>query len=193
MGFIQQIIGVKTVKHNFIVAFDVDDTVLDLVPVWLDYHNYVNGDSVKVSDIKSWDIASYTNLRNTPKRFYDLLNSSMYENIMPIPGAIAGIELIRKVARTIFVTSNFGDIGKAKFDRLNSLGLDVSRKDFFEASDKSLIVSDFLLDDNYDNVMSAYGMGILFTREWNKKDVYNPRVNNWDDAVSFILKEIEAL
>lgn len=182
MGFMPQI---RTNKDT-IFAVDVDDVCLNLVSSWLEKYNRFCNDSVKKEDIKSWDIASYVK-KCTPEVFYSMLDSGLYSRMSSLDGALQGVNFLRERYRVIFVTSNFGDVGRAKFDRLNVLGFNINKRDFIEASDKSLIVCDYLLDDNVDNVVSAFGFGIIFTQPWNEN--WNNRSHNvlrvksWNELV----------
>lgn len=184
--FIQRTVRMSN-KYTYILGFDVDDLILDLVSPWLKKNNKVFNDNVTKDMIKTWNIASYTNSKNTPQNFYNLLDGSLYDDIEPVDGALDGINRARKLGRVIFITSNFADIGRPKFDALNRLGFNVDKKDYFECSDKSLIRYDVLFDDNTDNVENAYqNSGVLFTQPWNRLYPYSPRVNNWNDINRFL-------
>jgi 5'(3')-deoxyribonucleotidase len=52
-----------------------------------------------------------------------------------------------------------------------------------ECKDKSLIRTDYLLDDRFENVVSFHGFGILFNRPWNRgsKYFYSARLKDWND------------
>jgi 5'(3')-deoxyribonucleotidase len=116
------------------------------------------------------------------------LTPEIYESINTIPGALWGVNRLRvlkSLPRVIFVTSNFGNSAGAKFNTLNRLGFNVSKKDYLEVGDKSLVVCDYLVDDNYENVTSTYGTGILFNKPWNKMENYSPRVFDWADIVEY--------
>jgi 5'(3')-deoxyribonucleotidase len=176
---------------NIIIGVDVDDVLLKLVKKWLQVHNIKNNDDISEKDITSWDIASHTNLKNKPQDFYDLLTPDVYDDIEIVDNALRGVNFLRQFSRVIFITSNFGNIGAAKFEALNRNGFDVSKKDFFEAYDKSLIKCDVLFDDNYENVTNAFSKGVLFTQPWNKMNTYSPRCNDWVEIMRWSQKEFK--
>lgn len=169
-----------------IIAFDIDDVILNLVPHWIGKYNIDFNDNVKVDDILDWDISKYV---RCGKDIYNYLLPSLYENIPLVEGSILGVGEIRKLARVIFVTSNAGNCSGIKFHTLNKYGFDVNKKDYFECEDKSLIASDYLIDDNDSNVQNAYGQGILFTRPWNRSSLSTPRVGNWFEICRYMRKE----
>jgi len=177
--------------NNVIIGVDVDDLLLKLVKKWLEVHNKINNDNVNEQDVLSWDIATYTNLKNTPKDFYKILTPEIYEDIEMVDGALDGVNKLREIGRVIFITSNYGNIEGAKYDALNRHGFNVDKKDFFSAYDKSLIKNHVLFDDNYDNVVRAYNKGVLFTRPWNKPSVYTPRCDNWNEIIRWCEAEFK--
>jgi 5'(3')-deoxyribonucleotidase len=106
--------------------------------------------------------------------------------------ALWGVGELRKMGyRVICVTSNYGEVGDAKFYALERLGFNFPKEDFFEASDKSLIACDYLIDDNPTNVLKSYGEGVLFSQPWNKYEIYTPRMDDWKDVVRFFEKEMD--
>lgn len=175
--------------RNIVFGIDVDDTTINLVSPWIELHNILHHDNLKPSDVKSWDIASYTNLKN-PNDFYGLLTPQLYSSVGLIKGAKEGIETLRTLGRVVFITSNFGNVGTAKFYRMKELGIAVDKLDWIEASDKSLINVDFLVDDNIENVEDTMGFGILFTRPWNRFYNFQNRASTWKDVIKIIKEHI---
>ena len=53
--------------------------------------------------------------------------------------------------------------------------------DYIETRDKSLILADYLIDDNWDNLAFFRGRGILYTQPWNKDNKYPFRINSWNE------------
>jgi len=170
-----------------IIALDCDDVLLDLVPNWLKRYNKDFSDFVKVSEIKDWDISKYV---SCGEGIYKYLVPDLYRDISVVEGALLGINQLRNWARVIVVTSNMGDNSGVKFNKLNELGFEVDKKDYFECSDKSLVASDFLVDDNIDNIKHSYGKGVLFSQPWNRKSLHTPRCENWFEVVRFFRKEL---
>jgi len=167
---------------NPIIAYDADDVLLDTVTKWIRRYNHYYDDVLEKKDVLDWNIASYTKLRNEPEKFYHLLDTFLYKGVDAVEGALSGFQKSRKYGRVIVVTSNFGDVGRAKLDALNYLGFEISKKDFVECQDKSLICCDILFDDNIDNATSAYNdNGWLFSQPWNLKYDFPRRVSSWNE------------
>lgn len=171
-----------------IVLTDVDDTLVELVHPWLNKYNKIWNDNLTQDDIHSWNIGSYT---KAGKVFYDLLTSDLYDTIEAVEDSLYGIQYIRQnIGRVVFVTSGFGHNGKAKLEALNRLGFNVKPEDFIEATDKSLIRGDYLIDDNYDNCNNFLGVGLLLSRPWNKNNYYRYRVSSWNEIIKYFYEEV---
>lgn len=171
-----------------VIALDVDDVVLNLVDAWLHQYNCDHNDFLSESDIKTWDIGSYTKIGH---RMYDYLKDPLlYGKVFPVNNSWVGIQVLRNMGyRVIFVTSSTIEQSGVKYNLLYNGGFLNRREDYFEATDKSLIKCDYLVDDKVENVTNAYKTGVVYTREWNKTLRGHPRVNNWMEVVDFFSKQ----
>lgn len=173
------------------IIVDVDDVTVNLVSWWLECYNFDHKDNLKETDIKSWDIASYTKIG---KKMYDYLSDpSLYDGVTVVKDAPWGIRKLRQMGhRVVFVTASTPEQSGRKYKLLQEYDLIDSRKNYVEALDKNLIKADFIIDDSPDNIIQAVCQPIVFTREWNKYlgDIY-PRVNNWTEIVLYFTKEFK--
>lgn len=170
--------------RKLIIGVDVDDVTLELVSAWLQKYNVDHNDTLVESDIKSWDIGSYTKIGY---RMYDYLKDPhLYAKVRPVKNSFLGVQTLRNMDfRVIFITSSSIEQSGVKYNLLYNTGYLDRREDYFEATDKSLIKCDYLIDDNPENVINASGTGIVYTREWNKSLKGYIRVNNWTDITTY--------
>lgn len=136
-----------------VVFVDVDDTVADLVPVWVGeflrkYPECPNPCGERWVD---WDIAPMVS-PGYQDRFWEVLaNPELYDLVKPIPGALEGVEKIRSWnKRVVFVTSSVNGHAGAKLRWLVKHGfLDsiVRQRDYIETFDKSLLRGLLIIDD----------------------------------------------
>jgi len=168
-----------------IIGVDVDDVVADLVSsAWLKRSNRDNDENVTEADIKSWDISQY--VRCGVKIYEYLKDPSLYDEVTPVENSLWGVEKLRSMDyRIVYVTAFNANLSGRKYWWLKQYDFIDSPDDYIEARDKSLIATNFLLDDKPENVSTAFGEGIIFTREWNKSMNYFPRVDNWVDVVNY--------
>lgn len=173
--------------RKLIIGVDVDDVTLELVSAWLQRYNVDYNDTLVESDIKSWDIGSYTKIGH---RMYDYLKyPSLYDGVEPVHNSLFGVSTLRNMGyRVVFVTASSPEQSGRKYRWLLEKGYVHKRSDYYEALDKSLIATDYLIDDNPDNVVSAFGQGIVFTKPWNRLLINYPRVNNWTEIIDYFAK-----
>lgn len=173
-------------KNNKIIALDIDDVVLNLMPQWIKRYNLDYNDKLSTKDITDWS----THLFVKPecgKKIYDYIRKpEVFLESKPIEGALDGVKWLReKGFRVIFVTAS--NINGSKETWLKKNGFWETENDFYQAYDKSLIRANALLDDKIDNVVNfKHGQSYLFTQPWNKAFNYKNRINSWGD----FLKEI---
>lgn len=170
-----------------IIGCDVDDVVAMLVNRWLEIYNLEHDDNLWEDDIKTWNIGSHTKIGD---KMYDYLKySSLYDNVKPVQDSLFGINRLREFGyRVVFITASTPEQSGRKYQWLLEKKYITHRKDYYEALDKSLIATDYLIDDNPDNVVNAFGKGIVFTKPWNLLLVNYPRVNNWLEVIDYFLK-----
>lgn len=168
-------------KNNKIIALDVDDTILDLMGMWLNYYNLDYGDNLSPESITDWSIDLFVK-PECGKKIYDYIKEPyVFRASKPIDGALDGIKWLReKGFRVIYITASNPNGSKEKWLKEN--GFWETENDFYQAYDKSLIMANALLDDKFDNITNfKYGQGYLFSRPWNLKFDYKNRVNSWDE------------
>lgn len=67
----------------------------------------------------------------------------------------------------------------------------ISWKNIIFCGDKSVINTDYLIDDHPKNLDSCKGKAIMFTAGHNRNHTQYTRVNNWPEAVALMEKELD--
>jgi 5'(3')-deoxyribonucleotidase len=168
-------------KNNKIIALDIDDVILDLMPQWLSKYNDDYGDKLSPKDIADWSIDLFVK-PECGKKIYDYIKEPyVFLESKPIDGALAGVKWLKeKGFRVVFISASNPNGSKEKWLREN--GFWETENDFYQAYDKSLIMANALLDDKPQNIQDfKYGQGYLFSRPWNLKFDYKNRINSWDE------------
>ena len=169
-----------------IIGIDVDDLSLDLIPEWLKRCNQKYGTNYTPEQITQWEISELVSCGD--KIFEFLSDQDLYDNINPIEGALEGIAKLKGMGhRCVFVTAGNH---KGKYLRLKQLGFLDREEDYVEARDKSLILTDVLIDDRPFNLWQFKGKyTILFTRPaWGRDEDIKYQAKNWKEIVSIIKK-----
>ena len=161
-----------------VIAVDIDDVCLNLIENWIRRYNEDFDDNLKKEDIKDWSIHVFVK-KEAKDAIYEYVQSDeVFLEAEPVENSYKVITLLKKWSRVIYVTAN--DPMNCKFKWLLEHGFISSIKDFVVAYDKSLIKSDILIDDNFNNVKNRKG-GWLFEQPWNLKYKFENRVKSWTD------------
>jgi 5'-nucleotidase len=173
-----------------LIGIDIDDTIADLVPRWLDRYNQKYVDNLVPKDITDWDIARFTK-KECGKRIYDLLIKNLYDDVLPVFGAIKGIRNLREDGhKIIYITSFCPTTAGRKYDWLREYHLVENLHEYMECNNKPLVRVDVLIDDRLETIQRLYKSctGILYDKPWNHSISYNPRAKSWKDVVALIRK-----
>ena len=171
-------------RYKRTVAVDCDDVILNLIESWLSSYNRKFDDNLKEESITEWKISDFVK-PEAKSAIYDFVHKPrVFSKAKPVEGALEAVNYMREHnSRIIYVTAN--DPMNVKFGWLKDHGFIEDKDDLVVASDKSLIIADMIIDDNFDNVHYFNGLGMLFTKPWNKKytssDMRNNmvRINGW--------------
>lgn len=151
------------VGRRLTVAVDVDDVCARLGPAWVARYNERYGDSLTWEQVTDWDIRRFVKPA-CGARVYDLLTPDLYDTVEPDPVAKTLVEHIRAQGhRVVYVTSAMQRHAGRKLRWLREHGfLDDGGElslDYIEATDKSLIAADILIDDKPANVRAFVDAG----------------------------------
>jgi 5'(3')-deoxyribonucleotidase len=178
--------------RSLTIAVDVDETIADLLGPWLRRYNREFNDTVLPEDLTEWDLTKALK-PECGSKIYELLDASLYDEILPLPNARHAISVLRAIGhRCVFVTSCINNTADAKLHWLVRHGFLERRRfqpDYITASDKSLIRADVLLDDRAETVEKFPGMAWLISQPQNRTiKTTRPRLNSIAEAPAAISK-----
>jgi len=178
-----------------IIAIDVDDTVAELVPAWLNaYNDKYSGDG---PDLKYDEIAYWTAIPDKARcgaKVYNLLTSDLYNNVKPINGACQAVDKLVSAGHEIwFATTAMREHAgaKATWLRRHSFINDIYSPEtiapiYIETPDKTRLRADIIVDDKPETVERFPGYAILYDRPWNQECRTIRRAHNWEEVLKFI-------
>jgi 5'(3')-deoxyribonucleotidase len=171
-----------------IIGMDVDGVCADLLSVWLYRYNKDYSDGLKLSNILDWNLHQFVKPECGTRMYNYIEDPTIYDGVLPIEGAMRGVKFLRELGyRVVFVTSSTVGCSGRKYKWLKDFGFieEGNLKDYVEMVDKSLINSDYLVDDYTVNIESFKGIGVLFSQPYNKMSQIMPRVNNWRELTRY--------
>jgi 5'-nucleotidase len=178
-------------EKPMLIGIDIDDTVADLVPTWIKRYNQKYSDTLAVKEISDWDISKFVK-PECGKKIYDLLIKNLYDDVLPIFGAIKGIHALREQGHQIvYITSFCPTTAGRKYDWLKEYHLIENLREYMECNNKALVRIDILIDDRAETIqnLSKSTIGILYNRPWNVEAIsHNLRARSWKDVLSFVNK-----
>ncbi len=179
----------------FIVGIDIDDVVADLPAEWLRRYNRDWSDSLTRADITGWDIARLVKPECGERIFEYLYQPDLYDCVKPFPGALAGVEALRRGGcRAVFVTSANEAQSGPKLSWLDRHGFLTAKHrqspDYAAMHDKSLLRAHALVDDGPQNLERFAGYKVLFSSTHNQEETRFPRAADWDDVLWLVKREM---
>jgi 5'-nucleotidase len=179
---------------SLIIGIDIDDVICDLVLAWVKRYNEKYSDNLAVKEITDWDISKFVK-PECGKKIYDLLIKNLYDDVLPVFGAIRGIHTLRETGHKIIYITNFcpTTAGK-KYEWLSQYQLLDSEDIYMETTQKTRLCKAFridaLIDDKAETIQNLHKacVGILFDKPWNHSISYSPRAKSWKDVLEFIRK-----
>ena len=171
------------------VLIDVDDTVCDLLSVWLEVYNCDYSDNLTKNQMTDWDIQRFVKPEcgNKIFRYLDDPNLNLYYAIEPMSGALETINILRDEGYKVIFATRI-DPFQRKYKWLIEHGFLKNTKDYVVAEDKYLIKSDIMVDDRWSYIEDYKGFGILMDQPHNRKYSYPLRAYNWTDVYNFIIE-----
>lgn len=170
-----------------IIAVDMDDTMVGLLPAWVNHLNKAHGLNVKVEDILEWDMRKAFPTLLDKEIYGPLETEEFWESVVPLPYAQPYLYKLFEEGHTIrVVTASHpktvdAKLSKALYPYFNFIGY----KDVIICYDKSCIKADVLIDDGPHNLKDFDGLRFLIHAPHNinaDKSSYDYRVNNMKEV-----------
>lgn len=185
----------KNFSNTIIV--DVDGTVADLMPAWINRYNNDYQDSLVPDQLISWDVDGYVKPECGKKIFDYLSDKTLYDNVLPITGALTGINALRELGyRVVFGTACNMNMGGRKLQWLAdhhflTLLHGTLSYDYIEINDKSLLSgSAFAIIDDAPKNLRGFEQPILFRQPHNHAGNPNQPATfhaaDWPDVLRYL-------
>jgi len=172
-----------------LIAMDVDGVVAALDTNWMAWYNRIYNDNVQASDITDWDVHKFVKPECGHKIYEFLKNPSLYDDVLPYPGASSSIAILKSQGhRIVYATTSPIESFGRKFLWLKQYGFITDLKDYFETNDKSLVRADILVDDRPKNLETFVGKKVLYAQKWNATEKWNINylyAESWEDVIRY--------
>lgn len=171
-----------------LILCDVDSTIADLMPAWLDLYNKEYKDNLTKEDITIWGIHELVKPECGTKIYSYLQLDTLYDRVRPIDGALDAITCLRDNGHRV-VFASAGVYSLSKFHWLEAHGFQPGRyaENFIVIYDKGLLKGDLMIDDRDKNIESfGSPLSILFDQPWNRSFEWGRRAKTWSEVLELL-------
>lgn len=175
------------------VLVDMDDTIENLIPAWVDWLNKLYGTSVHSDEITDWAIHRFFPSLPEDAVYAPLYNDKFWGTVKPRQDAVHYLSKLMDMGFDMYIctTSNYQTI-KSKLEYIIDRYFPfISWQRIINTHNKQLLSADILVDDGVHNLVGGSYKKILMTMPHNKAyDTNNSdivRVSDWEEAFCKII------
>lgn len=147
-----------------IVLIDIDSTVADCLPYWLDEIHKEHGIKAEMEHVDKWDMAACPPLDQVgPQKVYGMLQRPGFNLNMPImPGAAEAIKKLIDLGDKVYlVTARKGAVCMAEtFDWIKKHLPFLKENQLIFCADKHLLKGDVMIEDKPEYILSCLEEGM---------------------------------
>lgn len=165
------------------IAIDMDEVMADSLPKLLTQFNEAFGQTITIEETHGKLLTDiFPDLKKDILTLYDKPDFFRDLNVMK-----DSQEVIKELSQyfEIYITTaamEFPTSFMAKYEWLREHFSFLSDLNFVFCGDKSILHSDYLIDDSARHFERFTGQGILFTAPHNMNETRYVRVNNWEEV-----------
>ncbi|MCB0640047.1 MAG: 5'(3')-deoxyribonucleotidase [Phaeodactylibacter sp.] len=171
------------------IAVDMDEVLADIVPKLLDLYEEYFGTRLEKEEYWGAKIYARPDAARIRERLFE---PGFFADLPVIEGAQEGIRFLQEHYEVYIVTaaSEFRNAMADKHDWLQTHFPSIHWKQMIFCGDKSVIGTDYMLDDHAFNLETFQGKGLLFTAYHNTEETRFPRLNNWKEVIAYFQNEL---
>ncbi|GHB81952.1 5' nucleotidase, NT5C type [Persicitalea jodogahamensis] len=171
------------------ITLDMDDVLADTHGKLIDYVLNEFDTHYLYEDFRKTPIKELLHPKQFKKMYTYIHQSGFFKDIPVMEGAQETVQELSQYYEIFVATAalEFPNSFREKYDWLQSNFPDIAWKNIVFCGDKSIISSDFLIDDHVKNMLSFTGKGILYSAPHNMEETAYPRVANWREIREMFL------
>jgi 5'-nucleotidase len=171
------------------IAIDMDNVIADVAKHYLDMYEKETG--IRIPDSALQGVSELEALPDKSAIVRYLHTPGFFRTVPLVPGAQEALKKLQEHFEVYIVSAamEFPLSLPEKKEWLTEYFPFISWKNIVFCGDKSIIGTDFMIDDHLKNLDYFKGKAFLFTAGHNIHVTKYPRLNNWKEAVEILLKE----
>lgn len=177
-------------KKKKSIGIDLDSTLNNLLPFWIDLYNEKYNDNLNPNSIIRWDTHEFVkpecglavyDLLDTPNLFYDL-------DVIPYAQEVT--QWLSERYDLYIVTAYHSKVCVDKTRWIEKYFPHINSRNIIFCNNKGMVCTDYLIDDAMHNIEAFKGIGLLLDKPYNQVcDKECTRVDNWLDVFDYFQVE----
>jgi 5'(3')-deoxyribonucleotidase len=171
------------------IAIDMDEVMADTMAHFLAKYNSNFGVGLKTEHFQGRHVFEVIEEAHRLEAREYFQQEAFFANIPVMPDSPEVIQALTERFE-VFITTAAMDVPNsftAKFEWLQRHFPFIPTSNIVFCGDKSIVLADYLIDDNLRQLTNFRGEGILFTAPHNVNETRFRRVNNWQDVRTLFL------
>lgn len=167
------------------IAIDMDNVIADVESHYIDWYERDYGVRINKNELTGVpELEAFPN-KSAVRRFLD--TPGFFRTVPVVHGAQEAVKELMKKFEIYIVSAamEFPNSLKEKYQWLEEHFPFISWKQIVFCGSKSVIDTDFMIDDHLKNLNYCKGRGILYSACHNRFVDYPTRVENWEEAISY--------
>ena len=170
------------------IALDMDEVIADVTPKFVEIYEEIFGRKLAKSEYYGKKIYEIEGAAEVRARLYE---KGFFRHLPIVEGSQEAVQELMK-HYDIYITTaaqEFRNSLEDKYDWLADHFPFIHWKQFVFCGDKSILGTDYMIDDHARNLRTFKGKGLLFTASHNINETEFTRVNNWQEVIDFFAAE----
>jgi 5'-nucleotidase len=171
------------------IAIDMDNVIVDIESQYIRWYEDKFG--VKVSKEQLLGKPETKGFPKPDAVLGFLYTPGFFRTAQPLPGAVEAVKQLMQSFQ-VYIVSAAMEFPQSLFEKYEWLQEHlpfVSWQQIIFCGDKSIIATDYMIDDHVKNLDYFTGKGLLFTASHNVAIDRHVRVNNWKDVLHWFENE----
>ena len=176
-------------KKRTTVAIDMDNVIADVTAHYITWYEKQYGKRISREEIMGLpETEAFPD--GAVMKF--LFTPGFFRTVPVMPGAQEAVRKLQETFEVYIVSAamEFPHSLTEKYEWLQEHFPTIHWNNIIFCGDKSIVATDYLVDDHLKNLDSCSGKPILFAATHNTKVNHHIRVNDWKEAVAFLEKEL---
>lgn len=171
------------------IAIDMDEVMADTMAHFLEKYNSNFGVGLKTEHFQGRHVFEVIDEAHKPEAHTYFQQEDFFATIPVMPGSVDVIKALGE-RYEVFITTAAMDVPcsfTAKFDWLQRHFPFIATSNIVFCGDKSIVLADYLIDDNLRQLARFRGEGIVYTAPHNINEKRFRRVNSWQEVWELFL------